>query len=53
MLRKNADYVTCTSLKEGQDEVTILSARNAIWRDNDIKLLEDLAKMLELVAAQG
>lgn len=47
---KHAHYVSCTSLQEGQDEATILAARNAPREDRDLKLLEDLAAVLEVIA---
>ncbi|KAL4881929.1 hypothetical protein BJY04DRAFT_217632 [Aspergillus karnatakaensis] len=49
--KKHAHYVTCAAMKEGSDEVTILVARNAPWKEKDTKLLEDLASLLEHVAA--
>ncbi|KAJ5814770.1 hypothetical protein N7474_006547 [Penicillium riverlandense] len=48
--KKHAHYVTCTSLLEGQDEITIFAARNATWEEKDRELLESLANMLELIA---
>ncbi|KAL3447815.1 hypothetical protein BJX65DRAFT_317942 [Aspergillus insuetus] len=47
---KDANYVTCTSLMESEEEVTIFAARNAAWVDADVKLLEEVASMLESVA---
>ncbi|KAL4907242.1 hypothetical protein BDW74DRAFT_176024 [Aspergillus multicolor] len=49
--KKEAHYVTCTSLMEREEEATILAARNASWDGLDIKLLEKIAKMLEAVAS--
>lgn len=51
--KKDAHYVTCTYLREGLDEITILASRNAAWEDKDIKLLESLAGTLEQLAARG
>jgi hypothetical protein len=51
--KKDADYVTCTSLMESEEEVTIFAARNAAWVDADVKLLEEVASMLESVATTG
>ncbi|KAL3486673.1 hypothetical protein BJX62DRAFT_241724 [Aspergillus germanicus] len=48
--KKDADYVSCTSLMESEEEVTIFAARNAAWVDVDVKLLEEVASMLESVA---
>ncbi|KAJ5150802.1 uncharacterized protein N7482_010054 [Penicillium canariense] len=48
--RKDAHYVTCTAMQETDDEVTILAFRNAIWGEQDINLLEEMARQLELVA---
>ncbi|GAA92825.1 phosphoserine aminotransferase [Aspergillus luchuensis IFO 4308] len=50
--KKDAHYVTCTYLREGLDEITILASRNAAWEDKDIKLLESLAGTLEQLAAR-
>lgn len=50
---KNAHYVTCTYLREGEEEVTILASRNATWKDKDINLLESLASTLEQLAVRG
>ncbi|KAI2923113.1 hypothetical protein CBS63078_2661 [Aspergillus niger] len=49
---KNAHYVTCTYLREGEEEVTILASRNATWKDKDINLLESLASTLEQLAVR-
>ncbi|RDK42093.1 phosphoserine aminotransferase [Aspergillus phoenicis ATCC 13157] len=49
---KNAHYVTCTYLREGEEEVTILASRNATWKDRDINLLESLASTLEQLAVR-
>ncbi|KAL3473722.1 hypothetical protein BJX99DRAFT_261123 [Aspergillus californicus] len=49
--KKEAHYVTCTSLMESEEEVTIFAARNAPWVDADIELLEKVASMLEVVAS--
>ncbi|GIC87413.1 uncharacterized protein Aud_003797 [Aspergillus udagawae] len=51
--KKEADYVTCTSLMESEEEATIFAARNAPWVDADIELLEKVANMLEVVASRG
>lgn len=51
--KKDAHYVTCTYLREGVDEVTILASRNAAWEDKDIRLLESLAGTLEQLAVRG
>ncbi|PYH32689.1 O-phospho-L-serine:2-oxoglutarate transaminase [Aspergillus neoniger CBS 115656] len=50
--KKDAHYVTCTYLREGVDEVTILASRNAAWEDKDIRLLESLAGTLEQLAVR-
>ncbi|KAI3010460.1 hypothetical protein CBS147346_1673 [Aspergillus niger] len=49
---KDAHYVTCTYLREGLEEVTILASRNATWKDKDISLLESLASTLEQLAVR-
>lgn len=51
--KKEAHYVTCTSLTESEEEATIFAARNAPWVDADIKLLNKVANMLEAVASRG
>lgn len=51
--KKEAHYVTCTSLMESEEEATIFVARNASWVDADIELLEKVAKLLEAVASRG
>jgi hypothetical protein len=51
--KKEANYVTCTSLMESEEEATIFAARNAPWVDADIKLLEKVANLLEAVASRG
>lgn len=51
--KKEANYVTCTSLMESEEEATIFVARNASWVDTDIELLEKVANMLEAVASRG
>ena len=51
--KKEANYVTCTSLMESEEEVTIFAARNAVWDDVDIALLEKVASTLEAVASGG
>lgn len=51
--KKHPHYVTCTAMQETADEVTILALRNANWRKKDIKILEEMARQLELVASRG
>jgi hypothetical protein len=51
--KKEAHYVTCTSLMESEEEATIFAARNASWVNTDIDLLEKVAHMLEDVASRG
>lgn len=48
--KKDPHYVTCTAMQETADEVNILALRNARWGGKDIKLLEEVARQLELVA---
>lgn len=51
--KKEAQYVTCTSLMESEEEATIFVARNASWLSADIELLEKVANMLGAVASRG
>jgi hypothetical protein len=50
---KEADYVTCTSSVESDEEATIFVARNASWVSVDLELLKKVANMLEAVAPRG
>lgn len=51
--KKEAHYVTCAAMQVTVDKVNILAVRNARWEEKDIKLLEDIAVQLELVAKRG
>ncbi|KAJ5874350.1 uncharacterized protein N7529_002780 [Penicillium soppii] len=51
--KKEAHFVTCTAMQETNDEVNILALRNAEWEEQDIKLLGEMARQLELVANRG
>ena len=51
--KKEAHYITCTSLMESEEDATIFVVRNASWTDTDIELLEKVANMLEAVASRG
>ncbi|KAJ5538289.1 hypothetical protein N7494_007768 [Penicillium frequentans] len=51
--KKEAHYVTCAAMQVAVDKVNIIAVRNAKWEDKDIKLLEEIAVQLELVAKRG
>lgn len=40
-------------MQETADEVNILALRNARWLENDIELLKEVARQLELVAKRS
>jgi hypothetical protein len=51
--KKLASYVTCTSMTEHEDQVTIVIARNATWKDTDRKFLNTLACLMESISSKG
>lgn len=51
--KKLASYVTCTSMTEHEDQVTIVIARNATWKDTDRKFLNKLACLMESISSKG
>lgn len=50
---KDASFVTCASITMHQESVTILVARNALWTDEDVRLMEHVAKAMEDIASRG
>jgi hypothetical protein len=50
---KQASYVTCTSMIESAESITLYAARNARWTDADIVLLENVANVMKQIGAQG
>jgi len=50
---KRASYVTCTSMTDYEDQVTIVIARNATWEDTDREFLNTLACIMESISSKG
>lgn len=50
---KHASYVTCTSMIEYEDAITIVVARNAKWTDADVRILDGVAAIMEKIASRG
>jgi hypothetical protein len=50
---KDASFVTCASMITCPERVTVFVARNARWTDNDVELMECVAKTMEKIASRG
>lgn len=52
-IKKEADYVTCTSIITRPHNVLLLMARNAKWTEADLNLMKDIVSMMEQLVSQG
>jgi hypothetical protein len=50
---KRSSFVTCTSLAEREDSITIIIARNTTWDQKDRVFLGHLANFWEALASKG
>jgi hypothetical protein len=51
--QKLASYVTCTSMIELEDTITVIAARNAKWRKEDVQFMNEIATIMEQIASKG
>lgn len=51
--KKQASFVTCTSIIEEEDQVIIVIARNERWTEEDKVFLNELADLMEMISSRG